>query len=133
MRALLPAAAALLLLLLSGCGIVYRSNVYQGNLLEEKAIEQLQPGLSKRQVLVLLGSPSVEDPFHHARWDYVASIRRGRGDTEVRNLTLHFEGDTLQRWEGGHFPEQDLALVQELRPYGNLPKDKDKEQGRGGR
>lgn len=121
--------AALLLTFLSGCGIVYRANVYQGNLLEEASVAQLQPGLTKRQVLVLLGSPSVQDPFHHARWDYIASAKRGRGESDVKNLILHFDGDILSRWEGNYFPEQDLVLMQEMARYGNLPRDKDKKPG----
>ena len=28
----------------------------------------------------LLGTPSIRDPFHHDRWDYVASERDGRPD-----------------------------------------------------
>jgi len=118
------------LALLSGCGLVYRSSVYQGNLLEESAVAELQAGLTKRQVVLLLGTPSVQDPFHQSRWDYVATVKRGRGDTEVKNLTLHFQGELLERWEGNYFPEQDLALTQELGRYGNLPRDKDKDKRR---
>lgn len=109
---------------------MYRHNVYQGNLLEEGSVAQLRPGLSKRQVMLLLGSPAVEDPFHHARWDYIATVRRGRGDAEIKNFTLHFEGDSLQRWEGDYFPEQNLALMQDVARYGNLPRDKDKDRRR---
>ncbi len=128
MRSLLSAALALVLL--SGCGIIYRANVYQGNLLEAQAVEQLKAGLTKRQVVLLLGSPAVEDPFHHDRWDYFASFKRGRGETEVKNLTLHFDGDLLSRWEGDYFPELDLVLTKEMGRYGNLPRDKDKEKPR---
>lgn len=131
MRSLLTAALALVFL--SGCGIIYRANVYQGNLLEQQAVEQLKAGLTKRQVLILLGSPSVEDSFNHERWDYFASFKRGRGETDVKNLTLYFDGDLLSRWEGDYFPELDLALTKEMGRYGNLPRDKDKEQQRRGR
>ena len=45
--------------------------------------------MSKQQVLTLLGSPSIADPFHHDRWDYTATQRTGRiGRVEVKNLTL---------------------------------------------
>ena len=118
--------------LLSGC-IVYHQPVFQGNLLEKSNVEQLKPGMAKTQVLALLGTPPVADPFHHERWDYVASERRGHGKTEIKNLTLWFEGDTLARMEGEYFPERDGELLVELRKFGffNLPKEKDK--GPGGR
>ena len=96
----------------AGCGILYKQPIYQGNLLEKTNVDQLQAGMSKQQVLVLLGTPSIEDPFHHDRWDYTASQRVGRiGRTDIKNFTLYFEGDTLARWEGEYFPEQDEQLA----------------------
>lgn len=112
-------------LVLSGCGIVYRQPVFQGNLLDVKNVEQLKEGMTKQQVFSLLGSPPVADPFHLSRWDYVQTARRRRGDTEVKTLTLHFQGDTLARWEGEYFPEADKDLAIEMRRFGNIARDKD--------
>jgi outer membrane protein assembly factor BamE len=115
----------------AGCGILYKQPIYQGNLLEKTNVDQLQAGMSKQQVLVLLGTPSIEDPFHHDRWDYTASQRVGRiGRTDIKNFTLYFEGDTLARWEGEYFPEQDEQLAKAApRQFGrNLAKDKDKKK-----
>ena len=124
MRTLIvPALAACLT---AGCGLVYKQPVYQGNLVTGSSVEQLQAGMSRQQVLALLGTPSIQDPFHHDRWDYTASQRVGRGDdTEVRNLVLHFEGDTLARWEGDHFPDRDKELIGDVRrQFGpNLQRD----------
>ncbi len=126
--------AALIGLALSGCGLLYKVDIYQGNLLESKAVEQLEPGLSKRQVFALLGSPSVQDPFHTSRWDYVASVRKRGGDTEVKALVLTFQGDSLATISGDYFPEADEELMKEMRRYGNLPRDdkKKKRQQRSG-
>ena len=113
----------------AGCGVLYRQPIYQGNLMEKTNVDQLQAGMDKRQVMVLLGTPSIADPFHHERWDYTASERIGRaGKTEVQNLTLWFEGETLARWEGDYFPEQDSELARSsYRQFGpNLAKDKKK-------
>jgi len=117
----------------AGCGILYKQPIYQGNLLEKTNVDQLQAGMSKQQVLVLLGTPSIEDPFPQERWDYTASQRVGRiGRTEIKNFTLYFEGDTLARWEGDYFPEQDEALAKAApKQFGrNLAKDKDKKRRR---
>jgi len=121
-------AMTLAALLCAGCGALYRQPIYQGNLLEPTAVEQLQAGMTKPQVQALLGTPSITDPFHADRWDYVATQRVGRrGETEVRNFTLWFEGDQLARWDGDYFPEQDEALVGAARrQFGpNLARDKD--------
>ncbi len=121
--------ALLVALAAAGCGILYKQPIYQGNLIEKSAADQLQAGMSKQQVRTLLGSPSIADPFHHERWDYTASERIGRSsDTEVKNLTLWFESDALTKWEGEYFPEQDEKLAQQMRKFGNLPKDKDKDK-----
>jgi outer membrane protein assembly factor BamE len=112
----------------SGCGILYKQPIYQGNLIDKVAVDQLTTGMSKQQVQALLGTPSVADPFHHDRWDYVASERTSRtGRVEIKDLTLWFDGDSLSKWEGDYFPEQDQALVQRMRKFGNLPKDKKKQ------
>lgn len=121
-------------LVTSGCGIIYRQPIYQGNLLEKSAVEQLQAGMSKQQVSLLLGTPSIADPFHHERWDYASSQRVGRvRATERKNLTLWFEGDALAKWEGDYFPEQDEELAKSsVKQFGrNLAKDKKKKRGGG--
>ena len=112
--------------LVAGCGVIYRQPVFQGNLLESRSVDQLQVGMDRGQVFSLLGSPSVADPFHQSRWDYVATARRRTGDTEVKTLTLWFENDRLARWEGEYFPEADSELAAEMRRFGNLARDKDK-------
>ncbi|MCC8363317.1 outer membrane protein assembly factor BamE [Lysobacter sp. A6] len=130
MRKLLIALA--LAASVSGCGMLYRQPIYQGNLIEKSNVEQLQQGMDRRQVMNLLGSPSVADPFHHDRWDYVATQRTGRvGATEMKTFTVFFEGDQVARWEGEYFAEQDKELANEMRGrYGNLPVDKKKQRGR---
>ena len=121
-------ALVLLSLLLSACHVVYRQPVFQGNLLDKANVDQLAAGMTRQQVFALLGSPSVQDPFHAERWDYVASQRRGHGETEIKTFTVHFEGDAVARWEGEYFLEQDAALAAEMAKFGNLPKDKDKKK-----
>ncbi len=123
--------AALVALGTAGCGILYKQPIYQGNLIEQAAVEQLQVGMDKQQVVTLLGTPSITDPFHHQRWDYTATERvNRRGQTEVKNLTLWFENDSLVRWDGEYFAEQDKELSERMRRFGNLPKDKDRQRRR---
>jgi outer membrane protein assembly factor BamE len=126
--ALLAAAMALTV---AGCGIVYKQPIYQGNLMDKAAVDQLQAGMTKDQVQALLGSPSIADPFHHDRWDYTSTERTDRlGHTEVRNFTVFFANDAVTRWEGDYFPEQDKELAARMGRFGNLKKD-DKKKGGG--
>ncbi len=124
--------AAAMALTVAGCGIVYKQPIYQGNLMDKAAVDQLQAGMTKDQVQALLGSPSIADPFHHDRWDYTSTERTDRlGHTEIRNFTVFFANDAVTRWEGDYFPEQDKALAVRMGRFGNLKKD-DKKKGGGG-
>ena len=111
----------------AGCGIVYRQPIYQGNLIDEAAAQQLQVGMNKQQVAAMLGTPSIEDPFHHDRWDYTSSQRRGRtAKAEVKNFVVYFQNDAVTRWEGEYFANQDAELSKRsLRDFGpNLRKER---------
>ena len=124
--------ACLAAIALTGC--LYRQPVYQGNLMEKTKVEQLQAGMSKEQVGGLIGLPSIQDPFHHNRWDYTSTERVGRtGKTQIKNFTVYFENDLVTKWEGDYFAEQDEQLAKNAtRQFGpNLRKDKNKKNGGG--
>ena len=122
--------AAAMALTVAGCGIIYRQPIYQGNLMDKAAVDQLAAGMTKDQVQALLGSPSIADPFHHDRWDYTSSEQVKRvGKPDVRNFTVYFENNAVTRWEGDYFPEQDNDLAKRMGRFGNLAKDKKKKGG----
>lgn len=99
-----------LFLTLGGCGFVgfpgvYRIDVEQGNLVDQEMIEQLQPGMSRRQARFIMGSPLVEDTFNPDRWDYPYVIRNGTDIIREAKVTLVFDGDALKSVEGDYLPE----------------------------
>ena len=73
-------------------------------MLEPEAVAQLEPGMSRRQVRFLLGTPSIDDPFHRERWDYVYILREPGEPVERRRLSLFFEDDRLTGAEGDALP-----------------------------
>ena len=105
------AGSLIALLACSGCGLIYKQNIQQGNALEDEDLDQLYIGMNKRQVLFVLGSPSIHDPFHLERWDYVQTYSR-RGEAMVqRTVTLRFEKDLLVELIG--VDQTPTALVDE--------------------
>jgi outer membrane protein assembly factor BamE len=108
---------AMLALSIAGCHIVYTPDVQQGNLLDKKTVDQLKPGMTKRQVLVLMGTPSVSTPFDQSRWDYVSTQSHRGGPIKVRTLTLTFNNDTLVRTEGDFFPQDAEKLLEDSKKY----------------
>lgn len=96
--------------LLTACGsLVYKQDIQQGNVLDRDKVAQLETGMSKRQVEVLLGSPSIASVFHTDRWDYMNSYSRRGGDPQIRLLTLHFDNGRLMSMEGNYLDSEDLA------------------------
>lgn len=91
-----PALSVLFLAaLLSGCGLIYKQNIQQGNAIEQEDLDELYIGMNQRQVLFVLGTPSIKDPFHPERWDYVQTFSRRGGDPVQRTVTLRFEDEML--------------------------------------
>jgi len=109
--------ALLALAPLTGCGLIYKVDAQQGNLFDKATVESLKPGMSKRQVLLVMGSPSVISPFDQNRWDYVSTIRRGRNKMASKDLTLYFENDQLAKIDGDYFPEDPDVLIKDARKY----------------
>ena len=101
----------------AACGLVYVPDVQQGNLLDKKTVEQLQPGMTKRQVLVLMGSPSVSSPFYQNRWDYVSTVAHRGGPMKVRTFSLTFNNDVLVSTKGDFFAADAAALLKEQKKY----------------
>ncbi|HWK54101.1 MAG TPA: outer membrane protein assembly factor BamE [Hyphomicrobiales bacterium] len=103
----LPCVLALLLAL-GGCGSVssfsfpgvYRIDIPQGNIITQEMVDQLRPGLTKNQVIFILGTPLVRDTFHQDRWDYVYSFQPGGGERVQERLTVFFENNELTRFSG---------------------------------
>ncbi|HHW4678128.1 MAG TPA: outer membrane protein assembly factor BamE [Xylella sp.] len=108
--------AILPLLFTTGCNIIYKQPIYQGNLIQKEAVNQLKVGMNKQQVAMLLGTPSISDVFHADRWDYTSAQRTPHPlHTEVKNFTIYFQNDLVTRWEGNYFPNQDEKLAESAR------------------
>jgi outer membrane protein assembly factor BamE len=91
------------LLMIVGLGIlasacVYRINIQQGNFLDQAAVEQVKPGMTRSQVRYLLGTPMVADSFNKERWDYIYYLRKGRTrHIDSRRVTVYFDGEKVAR------------------------------------
>ncbi len=112
----------LIFIVLCGCGSlgfpgVYRINIEQGNIITQDMVDQLKPGMSRRQVRFILGTPLVEDSFNQERWDYAYVTRNGAKTIAEQQLTVHFEGDTLSKFTSTLTPsteaEKQTALESE--------------------
>jgi len=88
----------------TGCGLIYKQNIQQGNAIEQDDLDELYVGMNQRQVLFVLGTPSVKDPFNQDRWDYVQTFSRRGGEPVMRTVTLRFDNGLLSEIDGRDDP-----------------------------
>jgi outer membrane protein assembly factor BamE len=114
-----------------GCGWfdVHRIPVQQGNVVTQQMIDQLRPGMTRRQVAFVLGEPVMRNGFEPDRWDYVYSLYNRDRNLEVRRVSLYFRDDRLSHFAGdivpggaAQLPEPDPIVPDDfLRPDDDQP------------
>lgn len=92
---------------------MYKTPVQQGNVLVQKDVDEIKPGMSKRQIAIILGTPAVADPFNQDRWDYINTFKYKGKIEKVKRLTLYFKNDKLVKTEGNYFPEKNSTNIDE--------------------
>ena len=108
-----PVCALVCAVVLSGCIRPYQPDIQQGNIINNSDLREIRYGMTKQEVLFILGTPMVIDPFNEQRWDYFYSKRdQSKRQTSQRLITTLFEGNKLVKLEG----DVDLANVQLLEP-----------------
>lgn len=100
-------SVAVLTLVLTGCSGfpgVYKIDIPQGNIVTQEMVDKLRPGMTKKQVRFIMGTPLVEDSFNADRWDYVYTLTDTDGSYTRERLTLQFIDDRLSGLAGDFRP-----------------------------
>lgn len=94
-KLLLSSLTLVSLLALAGCSFpgVYKIDIQQGNVVTQDMIDQLKPGMTRRQVRFIMGNPLITDTFHASRWDYLYSIQPGGRQRYQERVSLMFGSD----------------------------------------
>ena len=97
--------------------LLHKIDIQQGNVIDQEMLNKLQPGMDKKQVKFIMGTPVLVDPFHNERWEYIYSFQEGGKVREQRHITLHFEGGKLAHISGdievSNVPRQKEAIITE--------------------
>ena len=132
------------LTLLSGCSSVgdhipgwlkpYTPDVHQGNVVTSEMVDALHEGMTKNQVIFLLGTPALRNLFHKEQWNYVYFLKPRFGETSIRKLEITFDEDgRVESFKSDRMPDEtnaDLAILGErarestLKRQGELEKEK---------
>lgn len=84
---------------LSACSY-FRLPVLQGNVVEPEKADQLEIGMTSKQVKYLLGTPLIQESFGRPRWDYVVYYRNPGDEVYHKRLSVFFEDDKVSKLEG---------------------------------
>lgn len=89
-------------LLAAGCSFpgVYKMRVPQGNIVKQDMLDQLEVGMTKRQVRFIMGTPLVTDSFNDQRWDYIFLVQYGKQTLIEERIAVIFENDKMVAVEG---------------------------------
>lgn len=101
---------------LAGCSFpgVYKIDIQQGNVVTQDMIDQLKPGMTRRQVRFIMGNALISDTFHADRLDYLYSIQPGGGQRLQEHVSIFFnESDQLVGLSGDFMPgvSRDEAIL----------------------
>jgi outer membrane protein assembly factor BamE len=83
---------------------VYKIGIPQGNIITQDMVDQLRPGMTKRQVIFVMGTPLVRDPYFQDRWDYIYSFQPGGGVRGQERVSVFFQNDSLVSFSGDFVP-----------------------------
>jgi outer membrane protein assembly factor BamE len=62
--------------------------------------------MTRLQVRDTLGTPLIASVFHAQRWDYVFTMQRQGVQPQRYRLTVFFNGDVLERFDGDEMPSE---------------------------
>ena len=81
---------------LASCA-AYKPDVQQGNTFDRKQVSQLKIGMTRQQVVFIMGTSLLKDTFHKNRWDYVYTFAKAQGKAERQLVTLYFKRNKLSK------------------------------------
>ncbi|MDP3847221.1 MAG: outer membrane protein assembly factor BamE [Pseudomonas sp.] len=101
---------------LAGCSFpgVYKLDIQQGNVVTQDMIDQLKPGMTRRQVRFIMGNALISDTFHPNRLDYLYTLQPGGGQRQQEHASILFnDNDQLIGLAGDFMPgvSRDEAIL----------------------
>lgn len=85
---------------ISGCTL-YRPSLQQGNCISQSELDQLEPGMSKREVQQIMGTTADSPMFLINQWNYSYAYVDGKHRDQplkFKTITLYFSKDKLSSY-----------------------------------
>lgn len=103
----------------------YKLPIQQGNIIAAESLTKLKSGMTKNQVVQVLGTSLVNDVFHANRWDYMHYLSKRGTMSEKNHIALVFEDEKLARLVGEGVPALEPMPASDLptEPKASEPAD----------
>ena len=85
----------------------HKISIQQGNLITQTMVDKLKPGMTKRQVEFVLGTPLIADTLNSDQWNYVYTLHAASGRTIQKNLNVLFIDGRLSEFTGDYKPSEE--------------------------
>ncbi len=80
----------------------HKISIQQGNLITQTMVDKLKPGMTKRQVEFVLGTPLITDTLNSDQWNYIYTLRAASGRSIQKNLNVLFVDGLLSELTGDY-------------------------------
>lgn len=77
-------------------------------------LNKLQPGMSERQVIFVMGNPVLRNPYQSSRWDYLYTLEEGDKITQQYRISVHFDANGRFTHYTGNLPAQEIKEQNQL-------------------
>lgn len=96
--------------ILASCALprVYKVTVQQGNVITQKMVDSLKPGMTREQVAYVMGKPVIRNPFDRDRWDYVYTLHVPGVINDRMKMSLFFTDGLLSHFVGDLAPSDQV-------------------------
>ena len=91
----------------------HRPDVTQGNEIKQETLNKIHVGMKKSEITPIIGNPTLKDPFHANRWDYIYRFVPGRGEVVQSRLTLYFKDDELIKIDDSDYKAPEPLIEKE--------------------
>lgn len=77
-------------------------------------LDKLQPGMTERQVIFVMGNPVLRNPYETSRWDYLYTLEERDKITQSYRISLFFDAAGRFTHYSGKLPAQEIKEEDQL-------------------
>lgn len=87
------------LVCLTNCSsILYKQDISQGIYPNSDLVAKLKQGMTKEEVIKLLGEPTLTNPVYPNKWAYVATYEEGFEIVTKKKLLIEFKDNKVKKF-----------------------------------